>query len=224
MPPQTQTAEAISTVGFSVRASSPLPLFYLWYFNDTNLISYSTNCELALTSVQLAQAGRYTVVASNALGVVTSAPAMLQVIVALERRPVPGINVTGQIGTLVNIDSANSLSPAPGWTPVGSVNLTSPSQYYFDLTQPLPSQRFYRTWQTGTPSVLPSLSLLGMVPAITLTGNIGDSVRLDSINRFGPTDAWVALDTVTLTNTLQLYFDTTAPGQPQRLYRLVQVP
>jgi hypothetical protein len=63
-----------------------------------------------------------------------------------------------------------------------------------------------------------------LVPALTLTGNIGDKLRLDYINQFGPTDAWVTLDTVTLTNTSQLYFDVSAPAQPQRLYRLVQVP
>jgi hypothetical protein len=69
--------------------------------------------------------------------------------------------------------------------------------------------------------VIPALSMLGMATAITLTGDIGHSVRVDYINRFGPTDAWVTLDTVTLTNTTQLYFDVSAPGQPQRLYRLV---
>jgi hypothetical protein len=56
-----------------------------------------------------------------------------------------------------------------------------------------------------------------------LTGSIGGSVRLDYINRYGPSDAWVTLDTVTLTNTSQLYFDVSASGQPQRLYRQVQV-
>jgi hypothetical protein len=34
----------------------------------------------------------------------------------------------------------------------------------------------------------------------------------------------VALDTVMLTNAAQLYFDVSTPGQPPRLYRLVQVP
>ena len=63
-----------------------------------------------------------------------------------------------------------------------------------------------------------------MVPALTLTGAVGSSVRVDYINQFGPTDAWVPLDTVTLTNPSQLYFDVSAPGQPPRLYRLVQVP
>ena len=39
-------------------------------------------------------------------------------------------------------------------------------------------------------------------------------------------DEWgtVTLDTVTLTNTSQLYFDTTAWGQPERLYRLMPLP
>jgi len=88
---------------------------------------------------------------------------------------------------------------------------------------PLPPERFYRAWQTGTPSVMPSLAL-HVVPAITLTGSLGHSVRLDYINRFGPIGAWVTLDTVALTNTSQLYFDTSSIGQPQRLYRLVPVP
>ena len=62
-----------------------------------------------------------------------------------------------------------------------------------------------------------------MVPAITLTASVGSSLRLDYINQFGPIDAWVTLDTVTLTNTSQLYFDISAPGQPQRFYRLMML-
>ena len=88
---------------------------------------------------------------------------------------------------------------------------------------PLPPQRFYRAWQAGAPGVIPSLDL-HLVPAITLTGNIGGSVRVDAINQFGPTDAWFTLDTPTLTNTSQLYFDVSCIGQPQRLYRLVPLP
>ena len=212
---QTQTAEAGSAVDLWVDASSPLPLFYLWCLDNTNLMSWSTNCDLELTNVQFSQSGAYTVVISNVLGTATSGPAMLNVIEAVERRPVPGVKVTGQTASLLNVDYADSLSLAPNWTTLGSVSLTSASQYYFDLTLPLPPQRFYRAWQTGTPGVIPSVDL-HLVPAITLTGNIGDAWRLDAINQFGPTDAWFTLDTVTLTNTSQLYFDTSAWGQPQR--------
>jgi hypothetical protein len=145
------------------------------------------------------------------------------VIAAVERRPVPGAKVTGQTGSLLNVDYASSLTPTPNWTPLGSVSLTTTSQYCCDPTLPLPPQRFYRAWQSGTPGVRPSLDL-HPVPAITLTGSIGHSVRLDYINQFGPTDAWVPLASVPLTNTSQLYFDISAPGQPQRLYRFVPSP
>jgi len=221
--PHSQTAEAASAVGWRVKASSPLPLFYFWYLNATNLLSSGTNSQLELTNLQLFQSGAYTIVISNVLGAISSPPALLNVIAPVEHRPVPGVKLTGTTGSQLNVDYADSLDPAPNWTPLGSVSLTSTSQYYFDLTQPLPQQRFYRAWQTVTSGASPSLDL-HLVPAITLTGSIGHSVRVDAINQFGPIDAWLTLDTVILTNTSQLYFDTSAPGQPPRLYRLVPQP
>lgn len=161
---------------------------------------------------------------TNDCAAVTSSPVLLNVIPLVERRPVPAIQVAGGAGSLLNVDCVNSLKSGPNWTTLGSVSLTSTSQFYFDVSLPLPSQRFYRAWQSGPPSVAPSLSLPGLVPAITLTGNVGDSLRLDYINQIGPTNAWVTLDTVTLTNTTQLYFDVSVPGQPPRLYRIVPLP
>jgi hypothetical protein len=219
---QTQTAEASSTVDLSVQASSPLPLFFLWYLNYTNLLSSSGNSELELTNLQFAQSGTYTVVISNALGVITSAPAILQVIAPVERRPVPGVKMKGEIGSLINVRYADSISPVSNWTTLGSVSLTTTSQYFCDISQPLPPQRFYSVSPSGVSGA--TLSLDVHIPAITLKGNIGDSLRVDYINQFGPTNAWVTLDTVTLTNNSQLYFDVSVTGQPKRLYRLVQVP
>jgi uncharacterized repeat protein (TIGR03803 family) len=221
--PQTQTAEVGSAAALRVKAGGSSRLCSVWYLNDTNLLSCSTNCELALPSVRLSQSGAYTVVVSNVFGAVTSAPALLNVIAAVERRPVPGVKATSEPGSLLNVYYADSLSAPPNWTTLGAISLTNTSQYYFDLTVPLPPQRLYRAWQTGTPGVVPSLDL-HLVPAITLTGIIGHSVRLDYINQYGPIDAWVTLDTVTLTNVSQLYFDVSALGQPQRLYRLVPLP
>jgi uncharacterized delta-60 repeat protein len=220
---QNQTAELASGLVWKADVGGGLPLTYLWFFNGTNLLACSTNCALQLTNVQFSGSGTYTLIVTNLSGAVTSSPAMLNVIPRVERRPVPGVKVTGEAGSWLNVDYVNFLSPAPNWTALGSVSLTSTSQFYFDLSAPLPPQRFYRAWQTGTPSVVPSLNL-NFVPAITLTGNVGDSLRLDYINAIGPTDAWVTLDTVTLTNTPQLYFDVSAPGQPARLYRIIPVP
>jgi hypothetical protein len=74
------------------------------------------------------------------------------------------------------------------------------------------------------PVLAPSLSVLGLIPMVTLTGTAGDSVELDYINQIGPTNAWVMLGTITLTNTAQPYFDVSALHQPPRLYRITTVP
>ncbi len=221
-PPSTQTAELGSAIVFRTRASGSAPVGYEWRFNGSPL-SGLTNDSLQLADVQYSQAGAYTVVVTDPFGSVTSAPAMLNVIAPVERRPVPGINLAGEAGSSLNVDYADSLAPQPAWVPLDTVSLTNTSQLYFDLAAPLPPQRFYRAWQTGTPSVLPSLDV-HMVLAITLIGSIGDSLRLDYINQIGPTNGWVTLDTVTLTNTSQLYFDTSSIGQPRRLYRIVPGP
>jgi hypothetical protein len=220
MPQQTQTAEAGATVHLAVDTAGDPPPAYQWYLNGTNLLGcIGTNLEL--TNILFLQSGTYTVVVTNAHGAVTSAPVMVNVIPPVEHKPAAGVQVTGEAGSLLNVDYADSLGASPNWLPLDTVTLASTSQYCLDVTQPLPPRRFYRAWQTGAPRILPSLSLLGIAPAIALTGTIGQSVRLDYINQFGPTDAWVTLTTVALTNTSQLYFDVSAPGQPQRLYRLL---
>jgi len=222
-PSPTQTAEAGATVRLTADAAGDPPPAYQWYLNGTNLLSWASS-DLVLTNALLSQSGIYTVVVTNVYGAVTSAPVMVNVIEPVARRPAARVKLTGEAGSLLNVDYVNSLSAIPNWLPLDTVTLVSTSQDCFDVSEPLPPQRFYRAWQTGTPGVAPSLSLPGMVPAITLTGTIGGTVRLDYINRFGPIDAWVTLATVPLTNTSQLYFDISAPGQPQRLYRLVPSP
>jgi hypothetical protein len=221
--PPAQTAEQGSTVTWSAQASGSPPLDYQWFLNGTNVPANPATNQMTLSNAQFSLSGAWTVVVTNLFGAVTSSPAMLGVIAPVERRPVPGVKVTGQPGSVWDVVYASSLSPVANWSVLGSVSLSITPQYCFDLTVPLPPQRFYRAQETADPLVFPVLGL-SMVPAITLTGSIGGSVRVDYINRFGPTDAWVTLATVTLTNTSQLYFDLSAPGQPQRLYRIVPTP
>src|ERR1019366_829202 len=133
----------------------------------STLFPYTTLFRSVLANILFSQSGTYTVVAINDSGAVTSAPVTLNVIPAVERRPVAGINVMGEAGSMLNVDCVNLFSALPNWLLLDTVTLASTSQHYFDVTEPLPPQRFYRAWQAGTPSVLPSLSLLGMVPAIT---------------------------------------------------------
>lgn len=217
-----QTAEAGSTAMLSVNAEGVAPLAYVWFFNDTNFVSAGTNDFLSLTDLQLSQAGAYTVVVTNLYGAATSAPVKLGVIAPIARRLVPGLTLLAQPGSSLNVQFTEALAPAANWTPLETVLVTNASQWCFDVSDPSP-QRLYRAWQTNTGGPPPTLRL-DLVPALTLTGSIGASVRLDYINQFGPVDAWVALDAVLFTNSSQFYFDISALGKPPRLWRAVPVP
>lgn len=72
-------------------------------------------------------------------------------------------------------------------------------------------------------SVLPALSITP-VPALTLSGQIGESYSLEYISTVGPTNAWVPLAALTFTNVQEIYCDVTAIGQQARFYRLRKLP
>jgi uncharacterized repeat protein (TIGR03803 family) len=219
----TQTAEAGSAVRFSVRLEGDPPFTYRWFFNETNALATSGSA-LQLNSVQMSDSGRYAVAIIDPTGAATNSEASLSVIAPVPRRLVPALRINGEAGSLITLESSETLFPSSTWQILESVPLTGAPQYCFDTTVPLPNQRYYRASQSTASGTAPALDLPFMVPAITLGGSIGNSIRLDYINAIGPTDAWTALATITLTNTSQLFFDLAAPGQPARLYRTVDSP
>jgi len=220
-PPLTQTAEIGSTVQFQVGASSPAPgLGYQWFFAGTNAVPGATTSVLELTNVQAAQAGAYSVVVTNMGLAVTSPPALLSVIPRVERRVVPALNLTSGNWNALHVEYADDFS-SQQWSPLSDVALSGGQQFCFDVSPQLPECRFYRAWQTNGP---PSSLEASLVTEITLTGPVGSSVRVDYINATGPVDAWITLNTVTLTNTTQSYYDMTSFRQPARLYCLTNVP
>ena len=214
--PLTQTVEAGSMVHLSVGALGAAPLTYQWNWNFAPL-NARTNSVLEWTNVQPAQNGPYTVIISNSYGAVTSQVAMLNVIAPVSRTMVPGLLLHGQTGVVVNIQFSPVLDGAGSWSTKGTLTLTNNLQWYFDPAAPS-AQGAYRTSQAAQTG--PALELYS-VPAIALSGPIGSSLRVDSINQIGPVDAWQQLATVSLTNSPQLYFDASAVGQPPRLYRLL---
>jgi hypothetical protein len=82
--PVNQTVAAGATVTFNAAAIGSGTLNYQWRFNGTNLlnggnVSGARTASLTLANVQLAQAGNYSVVVSNAQGVAASSNALLGV-------------------------------------------------------------------------------------------------------------------------------------------------
>ena len=86
-PAQDQVAAVGDTVSFSVQVTNQAPVVYQWVVNQTNALSGATNSSLVLANVQVAQAGRYSVIVTNLSGAVTSPPATL-VVVPLGTTPV----------------------------------------------------------------------------------------------------------------------------------------
>ena len=77
-PPQSQSVWPYSNTTFSVSANGSQPIGYQWRWNGTNILN-ATNTSLAKTSVLPADAGSYSVLITNTISAVTSAPAVLTV-------------------------------------------------------------------------------------------------------------------------------------------------
>jgi uncharacterized delta-60 repeat protein len=220
--PASQTAEIGADVTFRVKAAGyPAPV-YRWHFRGQAMnAEIGTNAALRLTAVQPEAVGDYCAVLMNTLPPLTSAPAMLNVITPVERRVVPRIQLAAQPGTEWRIETTEVLSWT--WSGIETLSLVTATGHVFDLTAPIPSQRFYRARQSSG-TVAEAVLGIQLIPEIMLRGSPGSRLMVDYINAVGPTDAWATLDTVTLTNTAQIYLDTSAPGQARRLYRVTPVP
>lgn len=86
--PQSQTVNVGSIVQFSVTATGSPPPAYQWYLGGT-AIAGATGDTLTITSAQPANAGTYTVKATNSVGSVTSRDAVLSVAVPPPVQPTP---------------------------------------------------------------------------------------------------------------------------------------
>ena len=90
-----------------------------------------------------------------------------------------------------------------------------------DCSPSLPEQRLYRVWADY--GYNPSL-WIDSTAAIYLSGSVGARLQIDCLNAIGPPDAWLPLDTVTLTSPTQLYSSDALLGKIGKLYRVVRVP
>jgi hypothetical protein len=220
--PGDQTAELGTTASFHTRVAGFPPPAFEWFFNGQPITDlHATNNQVELSPVQYADSGQYRVLAQNALMSITSAPAALSVVAPVERRLVPGIRPMANGDPDETIDYADpAVSP---WHWERLMDCALQSGFSFDLASPAAERRIYRSSHTNTAVAGASL-LLQLIPGININGGPGTTQRLDFINTQGPTNAWQPLAVIPLTNPPQVYFDTTAPGQPARVYRVIRLP
>ncbi len=108
--PTNQSVPSGSNAVFTVTATGSAPLAYQWRSNGANLAG-ATGSALTLVNVQPANGGSYSVVVSNSIGSVTSATAVLTVLVAPTITSQPQ-STTNLAGTTANF-SATASGSAP---------------------------------------------------------------------------------------------------------------
>jgi hypothetical protein len=109
--PQSQTVNAGANVTFSVATTAALPVTYQWLFNGA-IIAGATGTTLSLSDVTLANAGSYTVAATNSIGTTTSHKAKLTVNAGPAFTTQPQ-SVTADVGAKVVFTAVATGGPKP---------------------------------------------------------------------------------------------------------------
>ncbi len=109
--PQSQTVLHGAAVTFSVAVSSTLPVTYQWRFNGTNLPD-ATNSSLAISNVQPADQGLYSVSANHGFQTVMSRSATLSLIaLSITSQPQSqALNVGGKVSFSVGVSSTRGIA------------------------------------------------------------------------------------------------------------------
>ncbi|HZT23370.1 MAG TPA: SBBP repeat-containing protein [Verrucomicrobiae bacterium] len=167
-PPTNQTVGLGADVTNVVSAVGSGTLSYQWQFNGTNLTDDGTRIlgsatdTLILKHVQTEAAGYYTVVVTNSLGAVTSAPpAELTVLTAPVFTGITFLGTNGGFilsgvggtnsGTFFVLAATNLATPLTQWTPLNAYQFSSQGRFAFTNFPPADTpQRFYRL-QLTTP-------------------------------------------------------------------------
>ena len=154
MQPSNQTVMTGASANFSVAVFGAPPLIFQWQFNGTNLtdgggITGSASRILTLANTTLTEAGTYSVVISDTLGSVASAPATLTVEPSLVFQSAAQSNglltlIWSAIpGGQYQVQSTTNLAPA-NWINIGSALTASNATLSASYEIASSPQQFYR--------------------------------------------------------------------------------
>ena len=215
-PPQDCTVALFSTAQFSVLAAGAEPLLYQWFFDATNPLAGGPTPTLQLTNVQLAQAGPYTVVITNAYGALTSPAALLTVLPSPPTLTLCPASQTAWLGTSISFQAA-----AGGGPPLSF-------QWLFDATNALPGATNatlcltnVQPAQAGGYSVVVTNTVGAVTSAVatlTLTPPVvtnSTEAALRAAVAAGGTVTFASSGTITLSGTVEITRDTVLDGTGQ---------
>ncbi len=142
--PQSQVGYWGKNVTFDITADGVPAVSYQW-LKGGKPIAGATSSSLVLTNLQMTDAGIYTAVITNAMGSVTSNPAVLTmnpagVSIALYS----GVAIDGVAGLTYGIQYTTDLNDTNSWRGIVNVTLGAPAGLWFDLQPANQPRRFYR--------------------------------------------------------------------------------
>ncbi len=198
-------------VNFSVEVASATPLSYQWFFNGTNLLASANNSVLELLDVQIGQSGTYEVVAANAVGSVTSAPALLTVMAPPSLVTVP-TNLTVNLGTSPEFAAAAvGATPAYQWFFNGTNLLAGATNAVLDLVNvPLSQAGLYCVVVSNPFGAVTSSAAMLTVLTPAVTENTEAALRQALAG--GGVVSFACNGTITLTNQIMITNDTVLDG------------
>jgi hypothetical protein len=148
LPPVARVGVLGGSASFSVQASGTAPLTYLWSYNGTNALAWATGPTMVMTNLQAGQSGLYSVVVTNSLAAVTSAPVFLTLVApaTLSGPALVGggpfrLSIYGRTGDRWRVLASSNLVD---WVRMTDLTLTSPTGEYLDSGVANNPRRFFR--------------------------------------------------------------------------------
>ncbi len=118
-------------------------LTYQW-LHDGMPIAGATNATLPIPTMGMGNAGRYTVVARNSIGMVANSSAVIGMFSLTMSEGTPRLTVAAAAGTQFRLDYSDTLSSGANWQAVTNFLMTSSTAQVSDTPPAALQGRFYR--------------------------------------------------------------------------------
>ncbi len=141
--PASQIVASGSTLKLQLTMMAGEPLTYQW-LHDGVAVARATNAALTLPSMDMGIAGRYTVLARNAVGTVGSASAVVGMFSVSVTTDIPHLKVAAPSGSHFRIDYSEMLGAGAAWRAMTNFTVTGGVGTATDAPPSASPVRFYR--------------------------------------------------------------------------------